>query len=193
MIENLHNKVIGASGLDIDRKFSPWAKFIDKINYDKKDGYMFVGEFIKDRTIEFDPKERLILVCARYGSRKNASNYYRLCILRSSGDVEAVGEEFSDEDRGWALVIRPEVERLLESISPAPSPAQKKTYEVVLDHQTTISYIWITCHSCKVRKNDDGDVYVIEAGEDFIEFDAPVDRIVIPATNEVIYRRKEIK
>lgn len=117
MIENLYQKIIEASGLDVDRKWKPWAKYIDSIDLAKKGGYMFVGDMIYDQTLEYKPEARLILACARYGSRKYSQNYYRLVLLHQSGDAEAVGEEVSDEDRGWALVIRPEVERHLKAIS----------------------------------------------------------------------------
>ena len=117
MIENLHQRIIEASGLDIDRKWLPWVKRIDSIDSTKKGGYMFIGEFIQDRTIEYEPKAGLVLACARQGSRKKNNNYYQLVLLHPSGDIELTGNEWSDEDRGWAFLIKPEVEEQLLTIS----------------------------------------------------------------------------
>ncbi|KKK56300.1 hypothetical protein LCGC14_3065920, partial [marine sediment metagenome] len=117
MIENLFQRIIEASGLDIDRKFLPWVKRIDSIDSTKKGGYMFVGDFIQDRTIEYEPKAGLALACARHGSRKYNQNYYQLILLHPSGDIEPINDEISDEDRGWALLLKPEVEKQLLTIS----------------------------------------------------------------------------
>ena len=116
-IENLYQRIIEASDLDIDRKWSPWVKRIDSIDSTKKGGYMFVGDFIQDRTIEYEPKAGLALACARHGSRKYNQNYYQLILLHPSGDIEPIGDEVSDEDRGWALLLKPEVEKQLLTIS----------------------------------------------------------------------------
>lgn len=118
MIEDLCQRIIEASGLEVDRKWSPWVKRIDEIDPAKKGGYMFTGEYIQDRTIEHEPKAGLTLACARHGSRKYNRNYYRLVLLHPSGDImEPVGDEISDEDRGWALLLKPEVEKQLLTIS----------------------------------------------------------------------------
>ena len=116
MISNLFSEVLKASGLEVDHRFKSWAKFVDQVDQSKADGYAFVGDFIPGGTVEYDPRERLILVASTSGSMKYNYCYYRLVRMHADGSLEPTDIRTDGKASGWTLRIRDQVAALLSEI-----------------------------------------------------------------------------
>lgn len=119
-IRDFQREVLKASNLSIDRRFRSWVKWIDRVDTNKTDGYAFVGDFIKDGTIEIEiGKPRLLLAQATSGSMKYNYSYYRVVQLNADGSLAPLNIESNSQQNGWALRIRDEVKSVLDSLNGA--------------------------------------------------------------------------
>ena len=118
---NLVDELINKSNwLDKDSKFKPWAKFVTFIDHSKSNGYAFSGDLIKDGTIEIEfpeNKPKIIMACARYGSRRGAKNYYQFFVLQPNGQIEVTDIKDDDGVNGWAIRVKPLAQKLIDKIN----------------------------------------------------------------------------
>lgn len=118
-IRELKSEALEASGLDLDHRWKQWVKFVDRVDESKADGYAFIGDFIRDGTVEVDvPTPRVLLVMAESGSARYHYPYYVVLILRPDGTLEQTEIETNGVKKGWALRIRQQVADLLASLQP---------------------------------------------------------------------------
>jgi len=121
----LWEKAFEASGLRRDKRFKSWVTFVDKVDRAQPGGYCFVGDFVRAGKTEVDLLHpRLLLVCSERGSRKAHYGSYRVVILRTDGTVEKtdIATKQTEENKTWALNIRQDVEKVLESLDGGPPP-----------------------------------------------------------------------
>jgi hypothetical protein len=117
-VRNFKDEVLAASGLKLDYRFKKWVKWIDAVDESATNGYAFVGDFVKDGTIEVEiGQPRLLLAQATSGSAKYHYAYYAVVRLNPDGSLEAVGITDNDEKKGWALRMRGAISALLAEIS----------------------------------------------------------------------------
>jgi hypothetical protein len=122
-IRELRKELLAASGLDLDHRFRSWAKFIDKVDESKSNGYAFVGDFVGEGTVEVEVKPRLFLVMAESGSTKYHYAYYVVVKMNADGTLEPTDIATDGRTAGWALRIREQVAQALlaldgEQVSP---------------------------------------------------------------------------
>ena len=117
-IRDLKKEVLKISQLTLDRRFKSWVKWVDSVDTSKTNGYAFVGDFVKDGTIEIEVGQpRLLLAQATSGSMKYNSAYYQIVKLNEDGSLTALDISDNDQNLGWALRIRDSVKNVLDSIS----------------------------------------------------------------------------
>lgn len=117
-VVNLWEALKAASRLAFENRdgFNRWALEVKSIDWEKKDGFLFVGTFVPYHTIEIAKGEKHVYVVAsELGSRRTKTTYYSVVVLTPEGDLaDARIDTNSDEDRNWALVIRDRVAELLK-------------------------------------------------------------------------------
>lgn len=110
LLETFLDDIILTADLPIDDRAPRWAKYIDQVDTAKRDGWMFIGEFINDGTVEVVlDKPCLILAQSSVTDDKMRSGYLRyfaLVILLTDGDLHPTGIKTDDRRGGWALRLR---------------------------------------------------------------------------------------
>ncbi|GAB4528691.1 MAG: hypothetical protein OHK0046_47880 [Anaerolineae bacterium] len=117
VIMNVAEAVKLVSELDFDGRYDAWVKLVDRVDTNKTNGYAFEGAFVPNRTVEITNENKLFIVMSRTGSRKYATNTYRVVVLRN-GRLEAT--DVMTDDPSWALVIRDRVAALLDELKADP-------------------------------------------------------------------------
>lgn len=116
-VGNVFSAVMKGSGLQHDSRWNQWAKWIDRVDQTKSDGYCFVGNFINDGTIEVKGgKQRLVLVKRTTGSRAHQNAQYRVVIWHPDGSVTPTDLQ-TDDSPGWALRLRDATASVLASLA----------------------------------------------------------------------------
>ncbi len=103
------DEIILTADLPIDDNAPRWARYIDEIDTSQRNGWMFIGEFIPDGTVEVAGKPRLILAQSSVTSDAMRSGFLRhfaLVILLADGGLRPTGIKTDDQRGGWALRIR---------------------------------------------------------------------------------------
>jgi hypothetical protein len=122
MISDLRKKALEVSDLKLDHRFSSWVKWVDGVDTTKSNGWAFIGEFVPDGTIEFEPRSAVLLCAAVSGSAKYHHTYYRVITMTPDGELHPTDIIDSDEKRGWALRMRDDVSNLLADLLNEPTP-----------------------------------------------------------------------
>lgn len=123
-ISDLFKEAIEASGLNTDYRFKQYVKWIDVVDFEKSNGYAFVGDFVNHGTVEYQiGKPRLLLVQSTTGSMKYNHQNFQVIRMNPDGSLEKTAIHDTDEERGWALRIRGEVDTLLNELSQAEAPS----------------------------------------------------------------------
>lgn len=84
-----------------------WAKEIKSVNLDKKDGYCFIGDFVK-KDLLMDVNSGLYLVCDIKGTRKSHVKNYYFFWLNNDGTHDII-LELLDAKEDWALHARDKI------------------------------------------------------------------------------------
>lgn len=93
-----------------------WAKPISSIDPKQSNGFMYVGEFVKEGTIRVNVQPSLYLVSRTWGSRRSPTTYYALVYMDAAGTLSSHGSVQTDDKKGWALRILPDVEQGLARV-----------------------------------------------------------------------------
>lgn len=110
-------EVFEAGCLRFDHRWKSWAKWIDRVDQSKSDGYAFEGDFIGDGTIEIEVGQpRLILAMCESGSAKHHIPYYAVVRLDADGSLHDADIATDGSKPGWALRIRDKVAAALEAL-----------------------------------------------------------------------------
>jgi hypothetical protein len=111
-VDDLYQKLMTISGLEVDDRFSSWIKFVDVVNPDSPGAYMFEGPFLQAGTVEVVPERQLFIVSTTTGSRRYQTTQYVL--MEKTADGKLVKHHTEDDNkRGWSLRMRPYVDKLL--------------------------------------------------------------------------------
>lgn len=125
-IRNLASELYKVTPDERDTRFKSWCKFIDEVDPSKQNGFAFVGEFVRDGTVEIEVKPQLFLVAVTSGSMKYHNTTYRVVAMNAEGQLERTDIIATDKTPGWALRIRDRVAALLATlVSSPPSPREQ--------------------------------------------------------------------
>jgi len=125
---DLLSDLIKASGQGHDSRFRSWAKRITSIDYERDNGYTFVGNFVPDGTVAVDAKPGLYLVMTVTGSRKYQKRTYTVVTMDADGNLSPAGVQTTDATKGWAVRIREPIANLLAELAERP-----KTTTITID------------------------------------------------------------
>ena len=125
-VGNLYDDVFAASGLEADRRFKSWVKFVTKVDQTAKNGYAFVGDFVREGTSEYEVKPQVFLVAATTGSAKYHTMYYQTVVMDAQGNLSKGVVKTDDSESGWALRIRDAMTKLVSETSQAEPTAREK-------------------------------------------------------------------
>lgn len=138
----LRERLIIAAGIDraVYRWF--WLRYVDQVDWTKKSGYAFIGDWIdSDSTWVDATRDRLVIIASstgnderytggrgRRGKAKVGLLYERYDVvwLRKSGDIEHTGLVVENQDERWALAIRDQVELLLKRQALGPDDPMQR-------------------------------------------------------------------
>lgn len=115
-IHDLYDALVWVSDVEQDDRFSGnWVKTITGLDTSKRDGYMYVGEWVERGTVELRRGEQQVfLVAGTEGSRKYQTTTYQVVVINEAGEFEKTGIRTDDDQPGWALRIRDDIAKLLE-------------------------------------------------------------------------------
>lgn len=125
-IVNLYQKIHTISEVEFDHRFSNWIKRVDSVNMTKQNGYAFEGELIHNRIVEIDNENAVFMVAGTSGSRKYSTTHYRIIVMRG-GKLESTDiSTTNSSDRGWALIIRDRVAKLVNELGQSTEMATEE-------------------------------------------------------------------
>lgn len=142
IVENLPNKCFAAVGFKPDTRFSTWVKWVNTVDSTESTGYAFIGDFIKDGTIEVKTKKpRLILCCGAVGSRANHIEHYYVVRFDPDETLQPTELETTSQTKGWAIRLRDPMLALLKELDQTPPqpvieivPTALETDPIIGDH-----------------------------------------------------------
>jgi hypothetical protein len=115
MITNLNEQLRATQNDDKtkhDNRFQFWAKRVTSVDNRSTNGYSFVGDFVRDGTVDAQPG--VYLIHTQNGSRNYPVEHYSVLILNDDGTItDSSIYTNSSQGQGWALRIRDQVAALL--------------------------------------------------------------------------------
>lgn len=113
-ITNLYERIMAVSELEVDNRFKSWIRHLTGVNPKLKGAFMFEGHFVNNQTVEIRRGDATFLVASETGSRQYHNTTYVIVTLRH-GVLGLSDIEVTDEDPGWALLIRDDVAEILRT------------------------------------------------------------------------------
>lgn len=125
VVTDLPATIRKAAGIKVDHRFRKWCKWIDSVDTSKQDGYRFVGEFIRDGTLELElDRPRLVLAAAETGSAKYHNYDYAVVRLNPDLSIDDLNIRTDDLKSGWAIRLHASVERELAALAGEPAEVE---------------------------------------------------------------------
>lgn len=95
--DDLPKRALALCEIPTDSRFKTWAKWVNSVDPSKNNGFAFVGDFIKDGTIEVAVEQSRVILCAAVsGSRRYQTTTYGVCVLHPDGTLEATDIQTTD-------------------------------------------------------------------------------------------------
>jgi hypothetical protein len=111
---------VEAKGDEKDHRFQSWCKEVTGIDSTKQDGYCFVGEFVRQGTVEVTLRPTLYLVMTQEGSMRFHHATYRLVEMDAEGNLTPTDLYTTSAKPGWALRLRERVAERLAALKAQP-------------------------------------------------------------------------
>lgn len=134
-VMNLYDALMEASGDVQNPELTNWAKSVRQVDLNERNGWMYIGDFVRTGTMEVEIAPTVYIVLSTSGTWDQPFPVYRVVLMDEEGELTATNICTDGLAGGWALRLRDQIVDLLMFME-MQAAALRAQYDNVLPVET---------------------------------------------------------